>query len=376
MANTDIGGGIRTIRMRDRLLSILFVLCIGLPAVLGAVGLARTSPEDERRALIDAPSFPGSLKHWRIYAAELDAYLADRIGLRPFLVAAARQLNFALNLRTINVVLQGKDGWLYWAGEQEVERHTGLRLLSTDEIDRWLAAVESYRRWLAARGIRFVFVIAPDKMTIYPEHLPDGLTLASIGPADQLMAALASRRQIDAVDLRPVLMAAKSTGEVYYHADTHWTPPGAYYGLQAIVPGRWPDGIKLPPLDAYRVERKPWITDLVSVANLQCCRSEPKQVLTPKTGSAVIDQGSNPDLGRDMSWMTSRNGTYPSVLLCGDSFSYSWMEFLPDIARRMVYVRHTTAFPVSLIELEKPDIVILEVLERYLILVPEPVTTQ
>ena len=38
-----------------------------------------------------------------------------------------------------------------------------------------LGNLDRLHDWLATKGIRFVFVVAPDKSEIYPEHLPEGV---------------------------------------------------------------------------------------------------------------------------------------------------------------------------------------------------------
>jgi hypothetical protein len=372
MTAVDLSGGVETGRIRDRILVLLFALLIALPATLHLAGVAQSSAEEERRALAELPRFPDSTERWRGFPSQMDSYLADRFGLRPALLAAARQLKFGLRLPAGALVRTGKDGWLYYTGDQELDQHTGLRLFGPDEIALWLASLESYRSWLADRGIPFVFVIAPDKPSIYPEHLPDGITLATVTPADQLLAAIAPQGRIDAIDLRPALRAAKSTGDLYYKTDIHWNGIGAYFGLQAVMQGRWPSGIDLPPLSDYRVESHPFVGDLNQIANLPCCRFEQELNLALKSGNAVIGQGRDLAPGTPNAWVESRHTTYPSVFIFGDSFATYWSRILPDVTGRTVYLRHDVPFPTAMIEREKPDIVIYEVIEASMIHVPKP----
>jgi len=65
-------------------------------------------------------------------------------------------------------VLLGKDDWLYYAGDHSVDDFRGRYLLSTDELARWHAALKARRDWLALRGIKYRFVIAPNKQSIFP----------------------------------------------------------------------------------------------------------------------------------------------------------------------------------------------------------------
>jgi hypothetical protein len=372
MTAVDLSGGVETGRIRDRILVLLFAVLIALPATLHLAGVAQSTAERERRTLAELPRFPDSTERWRSFPSQIDSYLADRFGLRPALLAAASRLKFGLRMPAGALVFTGKDGWLYYNGNQQIDQHTGLRLFGPDEIALWLASLESYRRWLADRGISFVFVIAPDKPSIYPEHLPDGIKLAAVTPADQLLAAIAAQGRIDAADLRPALRAVKSAGDLYYKTDLHWNGIGAYFGLQAVMKGRWPSGVALPPLSDYRVESHPFVGDLNQIANLPCCSFEQELTLALKSGSAVVAQGRDLAPGTPNAWIESRHKTYPSVFIFGDSFATYWAKILPDVTRRTVYLRHEIPFPTAIIEREKPDIVIYEVIQEYMFHVPKP----
>ncbi len=352
----------------DLVLAILFTLSIGLPGTLQLAGLAQSTPQDEQRSLAALPAFPIATDRWRSFAAELNAYLADRIGLRPAMVEAGHRLRSLLRLPASDLALVGQDGWLFYAGAQEVEQHTGLRLLSAAEISQWLDSLAIMHRELAARGIRFVFVIAPDKSTIYPEKLPRGINLAERMPADQLMAALAMQQPgVDVVDLRPVLQMAKSSGELYYRTDTHWNGIGAYVGLKAVVDGRWPDGIRLPPLSDYKVDNEPMTGDLEKMAQLNCCTSEPHVRLVPAPGTVLQYSDAGQASALVETRLESPRQNYPYILIFGDSFDVGWEPLLPDVVHRAVFIHNGQPFPLAFIEREKPAIVIYETVQRYLI---------
>jgi hypothetical protein len=94
---------------------------------------------------------------------------------------------------------------------------------------------------LAARGVRFVFAVAPDKESIYPERLPP--TWSPLGPTtlDRLLAELRRRTDVEIVDLRPALLAEKANDRpevedlAYFPRGTHWTPRGAFAASQEIL---------------------------------------------------------------------------------------------------------------------------------------------
>jgi alginate O-acetyltransferase complex protein AlgJ len=359
-------------RLGDRLLVALFALCLLTPAALHLLGLGQSTARDEMRELVVRPRFPTSLGGWRNLGGEFDAYLADRFGLRPLLVTAANRLSFAFRLPAGKSVVAGRDDWLYSNFYGEIDQYTGLTLLSRTQVEAWTAALKRERDWLAARGVRFVFVIVPDKSEIYPEHLPEGLPRGRLTPADQIIAALQQDGSIDFIDLAPVLTAAKARGQIYYRTDNHWTPTGAYYGLATVMTGRWPAGIALPPRSAYRIDPQPFAGPLIMFLKLQCCLSEPKDDLVRSFPSPVTRHGdlAEPDAGS--AWIDTTHDKDPSVFLIADSFSWAWFQLLPDVARRVVYRRHGQPIPAALIEKEKPSILIYELTDSYLMGPPDP----
>jgi hypothetical protein len=59
---------------------------------------------------------------------------------------------------------------------------------------------------LERRGIRCLFVVAPDKHSIYPEYLPETVSVHSPTELDQLLPSLDEAGVLH-VDLRPALRA-------------------------------------------------------------------------------------------------------------------------------------------------------------------------
>jgi hypothetical protein len=98
---------------------------------------------------------------------------------------------------------------------------------------------------------------------------------------------------------------------------------------------------------------------------LQCCLSEPRDNLVRRFPNPVISHGdlAEPDSGD--AWIDTGHAQYPSVFLIADSFSWSWFQLLPDVARRVVYRRHSLPIPTALIEKEKPAILIYELTDSY-----------
>ncbi len=135
-------------------------------------------------------------------------------------------------------VVVGRDGWLYLGDEQSGSLSTHRRAGRPSDIRLGTSYGEGARRWeayLRSRGVQaFRILVAADKESVYPEHLPQWASPpAAPGVADTLLA------HADAdlfVDTRELLRRAAATAPnpLFYRHDTHWNTLGASYGFAAL----------------------------------------------------------------------------------------------------------------------------------------------
>jgi len=107
--------------------------------------------------------------------------------------------------------------------------------MSEPELAQWKTYLEERQNRRSARNIKSIFVIAPDKQSIYPEMLPVYLLPKGSTRVDQLIAYLRETHSpANVLDLRPVLLEAKHDGLVYFPQDTHWNGRGYFAAYRAI----------------------------------------------------------------------------------------------------------------------------------------------
>ncbi len=119
-------------------------------------------------------------------------------------------------------VIEGTDGWLY----------LGFDVLGAclpeRQMDAVIGGMERLRDAVESSGRKFVMVVAPDKTTMVPEHLP----AEYVGKACSTEARDTFwKRAVDdagALDIRPALRTAgeRRGSPVYSNIDTHWTHEG------------------------------------------------------------------------------------------------------------------------------------------------------
>ncbi|MDQ7832117.1 MAG: hypothetical protein RDU30_10310 [Desulfovibrionaceae bacterium] len=312
-------------------------------------------------------------------------YLEKAFGFRKLLVKYENYLNYCLlGSSTADLsVVAGPGGWLFLARENPelntVEDYRGTRLFTPQELAAWTAEFAARRDWLAARGIPYLVVLAPNKQTIYPEKLPARYN--QVGPAtrtDQLLAALTGAG-VAVLDLRPLLLDLKKTAQAYYRTDSHWTPVGARAAagdILAALARQLPGLDTTLPADLETVAAPGVGGDLAAMLGLGDCFDEDKFILVPKGGfQAVRGDASGLAGPRDVNPadVFERPGSgLPRAVIFRDSFGQDLLPFLSEHFSRVVYqwpfpstAQAPRRFDRELILAEKPDVVVDEIVERY-----------
>lgn len=362
----------RSTAWHDRALIGLFALLLLLPVLDVALHIDPATPPSENRLLATRPPAPtASLAGLKVFFAGWETYFNDHFGCRKTLVTWQNKLKWALfEEKNTRNVLMGDDGWFYASEKRMVENFRGALPLTEPELQAWQKLLERRRDWLAARGIKYLFVFAPDKQTIYPEHLPAWLkNLGGRTKADQFVAYMQSHSTVEVLDLRPVLLAAKSATPIYFKTDTHWNKLGAFIACGAVVGKLAQAGLPgLVPLTTNDFTLTPCLEpggDLVNLRGIRIAMAESNAiVLAPKPAlpelSIFIPKGAH-----IMDEATANNPLGSGrALVHTDSFGRAWIPFLG-------YHFHETDFfwqyhlngPV--IEQRKPVVVINEMLERF-----------
>jgi len=376
---------------RDRILAALFVAFIALPGLLlpalGALGvggplMARLRPqptlelENRRAAPWPAPALTPA------FTTEFERAFADRFyGRSALLVAHHALLVQGFGVSPAPTVMLGRDGWLYFLGEdtKALDRHYRGTLPVTDgEIAAVAAELQRRAAFLAQHGIPYVVTIVPDKYTIYPEHLPAWVTPSpTASPLERLAAALrADAPAVRFVDMREPLRAAKARDRLYFQTDSHWNLAGASVGYEALMravraalgPERVP-ATAPPPRPPYVPGVDVYSGDLARAVGMNWSLKEPDFVSLGKVlGDPASRCGKRIDSGADEGfefYACDRPGL-PRMVMLRDSMAIPLIPLLSENFSRSVYVGARRLDP-ALILREKPDVVIDEMVERSLL---------
>jgi len=134
----------------------------------------------------------------------------------------------------------GKDGFIFLGDFYQSAFSQGVHRLSLSDAqaEAWATVLDLQRRWLAARGIPLLFVVAPSPATIYADKLPEWARLELLHPSslDRILAASARLGpDTPLVDLRKALIDARAKADTYSPRNTHWSDFGAWVAWRQVA---------------------------------------------------------------------------------------------------------------------------------------------
>jgi alginate O-acetyltransferase complex protein AlgJ len=356
----------------------VFFGLLWLPTLDSFFHLDKAPIPDENRLPAKFPAFNQRLGGIRDFIAGLESYYNDHFGFRKRLIRWNNHWKHTLFRESpLPTVVTGRDGWLYYSGDGMIEECLGLTQFQPNELHEWQSLLENRRDWLAQRGIRYLFVIVPNKESIYPEFLPAWMGKArSTTKLDQFFAYMQTNSTVEILDLRPSLLEAKKTCQLYKMTDTHWNYAGAFVAQQELIRtlARQLPGLKPLSLASFKktsMQRNGG--DLAHMLGQDRTILEPADPsLTPLPPLQPLDETTAPQLVASNKW---NKDTYPvltenpdqtgTAILFRDSFSEFWTPFLGYYFGKVIYLWEETWEP-AFIEKEKPVVVIDEVVERFI----------
>jgi alginate O-acetyltransferase complex protein AlgJ len=357
-------------------LAVAFVLALAAPAVLTWTHPRPASELDrEFRRPAPWPAKPVSLATAEVWPRMFDAWFADHFGLRSTLIRGHNALKLlALGESPTSEIVVGPQHWMFTTRDRAVEVYRGADPFTERELELWARVLSDRRAWCEARGVRYVFAIAPNKETIYPDRWP--ARLDKVGPTrrEQLVEFVRGRSDVPLLDLTAALELARrdfaSEGDVYFQLGTHWNDRGALYAYRALLEHA---ALELPELAARRRDeftfeptdfqddswaRRLYLEDVLVQPNV-----EVRMLFERGVEEAFWEQAR---VERRMAIDSEHpNATLPRAVVFHDSMGEKLRPLLAEHFSRASF-RWVSDFDTELIEREKPAIVIQLFVERAL----------
>lgn len=359
---------------------LVFLLVLTLPMVKNAIFFSGQPELTEKRRLNPKPEFRFDSLFG--FSRRYTPYYSDHFAFRGSLIYMNNLLKVKLfGISPVPGVMMGKEGWLFLHKQNlrpsTIDYYRALSPMTPEQLDNWRRQLEKRRDWLAQKGIDFLFVVVPNKNTIYPEYMPDRIRKANpVSRMDQLLEHLRKNSTVPFIDLRPALLEAKSRYPVYSATDTHWNDYGAYIAYREIIhfiSRRFEAfaGMTPRPLSRFKIETVDRSGgDLAIMLSLQkeILREDMIQMIpVPPLSAKMVDM---PNVSRYVKQRRTENpsAAYPNIVMVHDSFYKKLMPFLSEQFSRVLYIWDwDMGFYPGIIEKENPKLVINEMAERFLL---------
>ncbi len=353
------------------LFAAMFMMMICLPVPFwAAAGKHLSGASYENRMMAEKPVF--RLEEYDRYPKAYEAYLNDTLPFRDQLIQLNSRINyFAFRKASNENVIVGKEGWLFYDGEDDgdpIGCYRGTNLFSQEELETIAKNLTDAERYLEERNVEFVLMIAPNKERMYPEMMPDYYG----EPAERYAALQLIEYLRECTDIRIVypyekLMEAKQELPelpLYQKTDTHWNYAGAYVACTALL-GELQ--IDMPPLGDDRIQ----IKEIANVSSDLADMLHLKNDLAGREVNYAISGYDNHGVVNDK-WDFSTEFIYHSegadqrkLFVCRDSFCSAMSDVLGSQFCES-YMIYNHIYTNAAFAEQEPDIFVLETAERYL----------
>jgi alginate O-acetyltransferase complex protein AlgJ len=271
-----------------------------------------------------------------------------------------------LDLRDDGKVVQGRNGRLFLDNDtnEVVAQHTGALRLDRPGLEQWRLTLEHRTAWLERKGVRYVFLVAPNAHSVYPEDLPAGVQSASERPVHQLITALEQggiARLLYPLDE----LVRERARPVFPRTGSHWSELGAFVAYRSVIEALQPE----LPVEAIALDDVEWHEE-VRPGGLGH-KVEPKLTSVfvfldlKQPRARLVSDNRIRNNGRRVDFEGDQERRF-SCLVLGDSYARLVVPFLAESFRRLTF-GHLTTLDHGLVDELRPDVVISVISERFLI---------
>lgn len=364
----------RYVVIRDGWFVMAFCLVISVPGILWWFSTPITYFPEEKRLAVN-------LKNLDTLAVgqatqRIDNYFSDHFGARADLISTDNLLNVLLfnQANDLSTVLIGKEGWMFYRGELVGEVYINEYPYDTATLETIRRNLLEREHWLHQHGSKFYVTFPPLKHAVYPEMLPYQLKAKNeMTKTDQVIAYLKETTSLNVIELKEEMKNHKILGDLYYRKDTHWNHMGAFVAYKQIA-RRWAEDFEgfedIYGLEDMAIgEHADHAGDLPRLLGLSDYYERKGPVVIPNFPThyekVEIEEEINQFFSEyGIKYVNKTVKPELTLLVFRDSFTNFWFQHLNNHFSEVKYI-WTHQFRTDVFEQGYPDVVLLEMLERF-----------
>lgn len=323
---------------------------------------------DENRALAEFPRL--SLKTLEEYPAQLDSYINDHAAFRNRFLA----LNAALNLDLFDYpdstqVLKGKDGWYFYTAGSSLADCLGINRYPCPVLEAITGHIQRAADYFESQGIDFIVVLPPSKESVYREYLPNSCKqISSPTRSEELISYIRANSTVTVIDPAPYFMENREY-QWYFKTDTHWNDAAGFMTNQMLIEAL--GGAPVPMDDVTVTYHPSGPGDLGKLFHMPTSRTDDTFAIVSGYYDELETAREDVNGDGNITHLVTPGAPDPRrVAVYRDSFGYSMSQTLNKYFQYTDYY-HWQAFDASLLEENKPDVIVYEVVEREQGRIPE-----
>ncbi len=352
----------------NKLLIVLFLLVIVSPTLVSIFNLEGSSSNTENRTKTTFPNIK-TLKNPKAFIKQLKKYYTDDFGLKntlsnSYIHIKHRKLN---ETPLPSKVVIGKNGFLFLGNSVNnvVNKSLGFVLFTKSELATIKAKIIERKQWLEARNIAFYVAVAPNKHSVYRENLPFTFPETTT-QKEQLITYLQKEINFNLLDLGEQFPQKKQQNRLYHKLDSHWDNLGAFYAYQTLIDEIQKDfpSIQKKTLAEYKLDTIFRIGDIGTMINYTKKDTIVTLQLKQPIEIDTIKKAQHNPIKIATSFFKN-NTKKQKILVFRDSFGTALKQYLNQTFGECTYI-WSYKFDKEIIRKEKPDIVIMQYVERNL----------
>ena len=263
-----------------------------------------------------------------------------------------------------DITVEGKDGWLFYSGDESIEIYKGINYFSKSTMASFMQVFERLDQACKDRGKKVVFMAQPNKEIVYSEYMPDLTIYSEKRRCEQLFDYINENSDVIALYPLKELLAAKENYQVYYAHDTHWNTLGGFIGIQKIYEALGLETTEIADLSPIAKNRPGG--DLINLGNLDP-DDYPNDVDYSFTYRPEVQFTRYETTDYGVLFTEAEGATYDYTLsFIGDSFREAMKENMSKDFSKTMFLHHSCLEnPEVLQTIKESDIIVIAFVERY-----------
>lgn len=332
---------------------IFFVLCL-LPSV-GMLGTTRADQSESGDEILvpQVRNEDGTINY--NYMGDMGDYFAEQFAFRENMIDLnSRIYRTVFHTAVTDQVVFGEDGWVFY--KNTLNDFTSTHQMPDRGLRNAVHNLKLIQQYTEAHGSRFLLAIAPNKNSLYGDHMPYFYKDSDVPNNYERLIPMLQEAGIPYADLMGAFEEQEE--ELYLKQDSHWNNKGACLAYNTIMDGLGAshETYEDVPAELQKVHQG----DLISMVYPASETLEEDYVYEKDwTYQYDIEVKNNMD---DWIETSSPNGT-GTLLMYRDSFCESMLPFFAE-AYQKAYFTRLVPYDLTDIETRGVDHVVVERTQR------------